>query len=103
LLHTADCEMTANVLPSHTELRWITSLRIAPYRHLEEHPDEKIVDIGNHLCLLVRFCEKEQRPITKIKSCLRNSNNQDQLLHWPAGVACEEGLLTEQGADGRII
>jgi hypothetical protein len=49
------------------------------------------------------FCEKDQRPVTKLKSCLRTVDNSEQLLPYPLGMAFDEGLYIERSGEGRRI
>jgi hypothetical protein len=65
-------------------------LRIATRRQIDARQDAdfsgKDVEIGNDLFLQLRFCETGQRPITKLKNCMRNANNEENVLPWPVGV-----------------
>jgi|JI9StandDraft_1071089.scaffolds.fasta_scaffold868334_1 hypothetical protein len=83
----------------HSEFKWITSLQIisqAQYDlellNLQEHRQLKYLDIGNELYLKVCFCEKEKKPITKIKSSKRISSPDIFPVPYPYQLPEEEYL-----------
>jgi hypothetical protein len=72
---------------------------------VQEGEHRKYVEIGNSLILKLYFCQKSQKPITKLKSCLRTSANQDQLVSYPNGIAHDEYIYFERAerTEGKII
>jgi hypothetical protein len=73
------------------ELKWITSLQIISQGQYEEelyssHQTNariKYVELGNDYYLKIWYCEKQKKPITKIKSSQRSSNPELHSLAYP--------------------
>ena len=97
----------------HLELKWITNLQIITFDQyqeelfeLKEEKNTKYVELGNEFYLKIWFCEKNKKPITKIKTSRRLSNPLLCPLPYPYQLSDEEHLyymVTEKPKSNILI